>query len=74
MSKMKKSQEIEIVDSVKVKVIRVSKGDGAYGLTVYEIPESVLLNNSEVVEKPDPDVYAVFVNHMNRITRGIFGF
>ena len=74
MSKPKIKTELEEADITKVNVIKLSKSEGAYGYTIYEIPESVLLKNSEVLEKSEPDVYAIFVNNIIGATRRIFGF
>ena len=74
MAKTQNKPQTDVVDTTKVQVIRLIKGEGAYGLTIYELPESVLNQHATVVEKSEPDVYAIFVNNIINATRRLFGF
>jgi hypothetical protein len=69
-----KTSTDDVVDKTKVSLIRLVKGEGAYGYVVYEIAESVLKEHANQVEKSEPDVYAIFVNNLIGVTRRIFGF
>jgi hypothetical protein len=66
MAKAQSKPQTDVLDTTKVQVIRLTKGDGAYGLTINE--------HAEVVYKSEPDVYAIFVNNIISATRRIFGF
>lgn len=74
MAKTQSKPQTDVVDTTKVQVIRLTKGEGAYGLTIYELPGSVINEHAEVVYKSEPDVYAIFVNNIISATRRIFGF
>lgn len=74
MAKAQSKPQTDIVDSTKVQVIKLTKTDGAYGLIVYELPSSVMQEHAQIVDKSEPDVYAIFVNNIIGATRRIFGF
>jgi hypothetical protein len=74
MSKTQKKPLSDQTDEKYIKVISLNRSEGAYGYTVHEISEKALYANSEVVEKCQPDVYAIFVNNIISLTRSLFGF
>lgn len=57
-----------------VKVIKLTRSEGAYGFNVYEVPEAVFNQHAQVIDKVEPDVYAIFVNNIIDATRRLFGF
>lgn len=61
---MSKKQEI-------VKVIRLIKQGGGYGYEEIEIPLDTL-KSGKVISKSEPDIYAIFVNQLTKLTRDIF--
>lgn len=74
MAKAQSKPQTDVVDTTKVQVISLNSRQGAYGLTIYEIPGRIIDEHAQVVYKSEPDVYAIFVNNIISATRRIFGF
>lgn len=56
-----------------VKILKFNSGGGAYGLTEYEISEDALKKHGKKISETEPDIFAVFVNHLTRKSREILG-
>lgn len=56
-----------------VKVIQLVREHGGYGYVEYEISLDLLKAHGKVLDKSEPDIYAIFVNQVTKKTRDIFG-
>ncbi|MGZ3796478.1 MAG: hypothetical protein ACXVB1_08940 [Pseudobdellovibrionaceae bacterium] len=56
------------------KVLAVFKEEGsAFGLIEYEIPTAILKKYGKVVDKTNPDIFAIFLNNATKKFRELFG-
>ncbi len=72
MEKPQKKLSTDSEDTL-VKVIKLCRSEGSYGYIVHEIPETILNEHSEIVDKCEPDIYAIFKNNIISLTRRLFG-
>lgn len=72
--KLNSNTSPDVPEGSVVKVIKLTRGEGAYGFNIYEVPEAVFNQHAQVIEKLEPDIYHIFVNNIIAATRRLFGF
>lgn len=79
MAKSKDQQAQQAAETQLVKVLYFYEGDAggsfarAYGFREYEIPLEIIEKHGTLLEKPEPDLFAIFMHNLTKKARNIFG-
>lgn len=66
-------EEAVVTDEKMIKVISLFTEESSYGLSVYELPESIFRKEAKLVHKYDADIFPIFSSVLVRAARGLFG-
>lgn len=59
-------------EDVKVKVMYLFKEEGGYGVQEIEISKSVLDKQGKVLDRSNPDIFAICLNNITKKCRDLF--
>jgi len=66
-------EEVAATNEKMIKVISLFTEESSYGLSVYELPESIFRKEAKLVKKYDADIFPIFSNVLSKVARGLFG-
>lgn len=74
MAKKQVVDNYTIVDDTdKVNVLNFTKSEGWFVMNHYEIPNSILEKYGRLVSKTEPDIFAIFKEHVINKIRDFYG-
>lgn len=61
------------VSSETVKLLGFTKSEGWFVMNEYEIPKSILEKHGKLIHKTEPDIFAIFKEHVINKIRDFYG-